>query len=125
MRKGGFGRGTGCGVSKDADEEEVEELKDTGTSPIKPGDAIMTVGNPNARKRVNFEEKEPAEEVNNERLVVFNNTDTTMSTREETYENSTSSVDIKGNTRAKKGDEGNKQNLETLVGFLKGCRQSQ
>jgi hypothetical protein len=84
----------------------------------------MTEGNPNAHKRINFEEKEPAEEVNNGRLVVFNNTDIAMSTREETDDNSMSFMDIKGNKRAKKGDEGNKQNLETLAGSLEGCRQS-
>ncbi|KAM0861604.1 hypothetical protein ACQ4PT_045783 [Festuca glaucescens] len=63
--KGSLGRGTGRGVPMDADEEEVEELKDTGTSPRKPVDTTMTDGNPNARKRVNFDEKEPAKEVNN------------------------------------------------------------
>ncbi|KAM0883230.1 hypothetical protein ACQ4PT_031785 [Festuca glaucescens] len=122
MGKGGFGRGTGRGVSMDADEEEVEELKDTGTSPRKPVDTTMTDGNPNARKRVDFDEKEPAKEVNNGQIVVLNNTDIVMNTGEETYENSTSSVDSKGNKRAKKGDERNKQNLETLAGSLKGCR---
>jgi hypothetical protein len=57
--------------------------------------------------------------------VLLNNIDTVMNTGEETDENSTSSVDSKGNKRAKKGDERNNQNLETLAGSLEGSHQSQ
>jgi hypothetical protein len=50
--------------------------------------------------------------------------DIDMTTGEIADDSSTSSVDSKGNKRAKKGN-GNIQNLEKLAGSLEECRQSQ
>jgi hypothetical protein len=58
LGRGGLGRGAGRDTST-YDDDESDELKDTGTSPKKSIDTNMADVNPNARKRVNFGEDDP------------------------------------------------------------------
>jgi hypothetical protein len=122
LGRGGLGRGMGRGMST-YDDDESDDLKDTGTSPKKPIDTNMADVNTTARKRVNFGDADPeTEEENTGQLVVK---DTDMNTGETPDDSSTSSVDSKGNKRARTKRNGNTQNLEKLAGSLEGCRQSQ
>ncbi|KAK1628786.1 hypothetical protein QYE76_003101 [Lolium multiflorum] len=121
MGRGGLGRG-GRGNPQEVEEDDTDELKDTGTSPIKTRDIVMTDQSLNGRKRLNFDEDSEAAVVNGQ-LVVANPTDDVMP--EETDENSSSSVDSKGNKRAKKGGAENNNKSGNLAGSLEGCRQSQ
>jgi hypothetical protein len=121
LGRGGLGRGRGRSMPT-YDDEEGDELKDTGTSPIKPMDTNTLDATTNARKRINFGGNDPEEEAEQTGQLVVKDVD--MTTGESADESSTSSVDSKGNKRAKKGN-GNKQNLEKLAGSLEECRQSQ
>jgi hypothetical protein len=121
MGRGGLGRG-GRGNPQEVEEEDTDELKDTGTSPKKTRDIVMTDQSLNGRKRLNFD-KDSEAAVFNGQLVVANPTDDVMP--EETDENSSSSVDSKSNKRAKKGGAENNNKSGNLAGSLEGCRQSQ
>jgi hypothetical protein len=119
---GGLGRGAGRDTST-YDDDESDELKDTGTSPKKSIDTNMADVNPNARKRVNFGDDDPEKEAEKNGQLVVKDTDMNMG--EAADESSTSSVDSKGNKRAKTTGNGNTQNLEKMAGSLEECRQSQ
>jgi hypothetical protein len=121
MGRGGLGRG-GRGNPQEVEEDDTDELKDTGTSPIKTRDIVMRDQSLNGRKRLNFDKDNEAAVINGQ-LVVANPTYVVMP--EETDENNSSSVDSKGNKRAKKDRAENNNKSGNLAGSLEGCRQSQ
>jgi hypothetical protein len=121
----GFGRGPGRGIYKSTEEDVEHELYDTGTSPKKPGDVIMAEKNDGARKRLAMEAVAKEDELADPKNQIVPVEKGVEHMSEESDENRCTSLDSKGNKKARTKTNGENQNLELLAGSLEGCRQSQ